>query len=107
MAAKRARIGGSGFIMGEEEAEMREADAIRMVNTAIAGLETSLARWDASDKTPGLMAEFERYRRLYDSLLRWQRKAVKSMGRKGGHEERLARLRELSDICGGRASGTG
>jgi hypothetical protein len=76
-----------------------EEETIKRVNKTITTLEEFLVRWDASSLKPDdMFPQVIKIRHFHDSLLNWQKAAVKSHGRES-EQSRLKRLRDFVLIC--------
>ena len=102
---------GSGSSQDEESASGGEAysvsaiddmerQALDKANKAISAIENAIAVWEASqDKPEDLKPRMIRLKYFYDALSNWEKKLLKSMGRKDQIGERVERLKEFTDIC--------
>jgi hypothetical protein len=77
-----------------------ERQALEKANKAISAIENAIAVWEASQEKPDdLKPRMIRLKYFYDALSNWEKKLLKSMGRKDQVGERVERLKEFTDIC--------
>lgn len=77
-----------------------EKQALDKANKAISAIENAIAVWEASqDKPEDLKPRMIRLKYFYDALSNWEKKLLRSMGRKDQVGERVERLKEFTEIC--------
>lgn len=77
-----------------------ETLALEKANKAISAIETALASWEASPAKPeDLTPRIVKLKYFYEAITRWEKKMLKSMGKKEQISERVERLKEFGEIC--------
>ena len=77
-----------------------EKETIDRANKALSTLEVAIASWDAAAKKPlHLKDKFMRYRKLHDALSEWEKKMLRSIGKREDYDTRVSRLQEFVTIC--------
>ncbi len=104
MAIKRdsrpVRQGGSETQYAISDVEELEKLSLERANKAISAIENAMAVWDASeDKPADLEPRLNRLKYIYEELTAWEKKMLKSRGKKEDMEARIERLMEFSGIC--------
>jgi hypothetical protein len=100
MAKRKPRRAGGKPKYRKADISRMERMAVRKANKALSAIEIALSSWNASsEKPPEMEVRIERLRQFYDELAGWEKKALKTMAGRGEVGERVAHLREFSDIC--------
>ncbi|MFA5412690.1 MAG: hypothetical protein WC350_05080 [Candidatus Micrarchaeia archaeon] len=101
MAGKIAGGAGSGApSYSPSDISRLEKSALDRANKAVSAIENAIALWEASPQKPqDIGLRVGRLVHFYGEITKWERKMLKSAGRKRDMLARIALLREFSDIC--------
>jgi hypothetical protein len=74
--------------------------ALEKANKCISAIENAIAVWELSkDKPAEMEPQIGRMRNFYEALTAWEKKMLKTMGKRGEIQNRVARLKEFISIC--------
>jgi hypothetical protein len=77
-----------------------ERRSLDKANKAISAIENAMAVWEASQEKPeDLKVRMIRLKYFYDSVINWEKKALRTIGSAGAIGERVERLKEFAEIC--------
>lgn len=83
-----------------EQIDRMESLSLDKANKAISAIENAIAVWEASPEKPEeLKPRIIRLKLFYDSISRWEKKALMTRGSPGAVGERVERLKEFAEIC--------
>jgi hypothetical protein len=73
---------------------------LEKANKCISAIENAIAVWElAKDKPEDMESQISRMKNFYEALTSWEKKMLKSMGKKGKIKNRVDRLKEFISIC--------